>query len=61
MQTLCDRKGKEEEEEFKYITDLRPDGYAIHQKSKRLAILEFTRARDSSEDGEVKKDAEKLE
>jgi len=32
-----------------------------HQKSKRLAILEFTRARDSSEDGEVKKDAEKLE
>jgi hypothetical protein len=48
VQTLCDRKGKEEEEEFKYITDLRPDGYAIHQKSKRLAILEFTRAMDSS-------------
>jgi hypothetical protein len=30
--------------------DLRPDGYAIHLKSKRLAILEFTRAMDSSED-----------
>ena len=28
--------------------DLRPtDGYAIHLKSKRLAILEFTRAMDS--------------
>jgi hypothetical protein len=39
--------------------DLRPDGYAIHQKSKRLAILEFTRAMDSSEDWEEKKDAEK--
>ena len=24
--------------------DLRPDGYALHHKSKRLAILEFTRA-----------------
>ena len=30
--------------------DLRPDGYAVHQKSKRLAILEFTRAMDSSDD-----------
>jgi hypothetical protein len=39
--------------------DLRPDGYAIHQKSKRLAILEFTIAMDSSEDLENKKDAEK--
>jgi hypothetical protein len=39
--------------------DLRPDGYAIHQKIKRLAILEFTRAMDSSEDWEDKKDAEK--
>jgi hypothetical protein len=39
--------------------DLRPDGYAVHQKSKRLAILEFTRAMDSSEDWEEKKDAEK--
>jgi hypothetical protein len=39
--------------------DLRPDGYAVHQKSKRLAILEFTRAMDSSEDWELKKDAEK--
>ena len=39
--------------------DLRPDGYAVHQKSKRLAILEFTRAMDSSEDWERKKDAEK--
>jgi hypothetical protein len=32
--------------------DLRPDGYAIHQKSKRLAILEFTRTMDSSENWE---------
>jgi hypothetical protein len=39
--------------------DLHPDGYAIHLKSKRLAILEFTRAMDSSEDWEEKKDAEK--
>ena len=39
--------------------DLRPDGYAVHKKSKRLAILEFTRAMDSSEDWELKKDAEK--
>ena len=39
--------------------DFCPDGYAIHQKSKRLAILEFTRAMDSSEDWELKKDAEK--
>jgi hypothetical protein len=38
--------------------DLRPDGYAIHLKSKRLAILEFTRALDSPEDWEEKKDAE---
>ncbi len=37
--------------------DLRPDGYAIHQKSKRLAILEFTIAMDSSEDLEDKRDA----
>jgi hypothetical protein len=33
--------------------------YAIHQTSKRLAILEFTRDMDSSEDWEEKKDAEK--
>jgi hypothetical protein len=33
--------------------DLRPDGYAVHQKSKRLAILEFTRAMDSSDDWEL--------
>jgi hypothetical protein len=39
--------------------DLRPDGYALHHKSKRLAILEFTRAMDSSEDWEEKKHAEK--
>jgi hypothetical protein len=39
--------------------DLRPDGYAVHQKSKRLAILEFTRDMDSSEDWELEKDAEK--
>ena len=39
--------------------NLRPDGYALHHKSKRLAILEFTRAMDSSEDWEEKKDAEK--
>ena len=39
--------------------DLRPDGYAVHQKSKRLAILEFTRAMDSSDDWELQKDAEK--
>jgi hypothetical protein len=39
--------------------DLRPDVYAIHQKSKRLAILEFTRDMDSAEDWEEKKDAEK--
>ena len=39
--------------------DLRPDGYAIHQKSKRLANLECTRAMNSSEDWEEKKDAEK--
>jgi hypothetical protein len=39
--------------------DLRPDGYAIHEKSKRLAILEFTRAMDSSEDWEEKKDSGK--
>ena len=38
--------------------DLRPDGYAIHLKSKRLAILELgTRAMDYSEDWEEKKDA----
>ena len=41
------------------LLDLRPDSYAIHQKGKRLAILEFTRAMDSSEDWEEKKDAEK--
>jgi hypothetical protein len=41
--------------------DLRPDGFATHQKSKRLAILEFTRAMDSSDDWEVKKDAGKRE
>jgi hypothetical protein len=39
--------------------DLRPDGYALHHKNKRLAMLEFTRAMDSSEDWEEKKDAEK--
>ena len=39
--------------------DLRPDGFAFHQKSKRVAILEFTRAMDSSADWETKKDAEK--
>ncbi len=39
--------------------DLHPDGYAVHQKSKRLAILEFTRAMDSSDDWELQKDAEK--
>ena len=39
--------------------DLRPDRYALHHKSKHLAILEFTRAMDSSEDWEEKKDAEK--
>ena len=41
--------------------DLRPDGFALHQprKSKRVAILEFTRAMDSSADWETKKDAEK--
>jgi hypothetical protein len=39
--------------------DLRSDGYAVHQKSKRLAILEFTRAMDSSDDWELQKDAEK--
>ena len=39
--------------------DLRPDGFAIHQKSKRVAILEFTRAMDFSDDWETKKDAEK--
>ena len=39
--------------------DLRPDGFALHQKSKRVAILEFTRAMDSSVDWETKKDAEK--
>ena len=39
--------------------DLRPDGYAVHRKSKRLAILEFTRAMDSSDDWELQKDAEK--
>jgi len=36
-----------------------PDGYAVHQKSKRLAILEFTRAMDSSDDWELQKDGEK--
>ncbi len=39
--------------------DLRRDGFALHQKSKRVAILEFTRAMDSSVDWEAKKDAEK--
>jgi hypothetical protein len=39
--------------------DLRPDRYALHHLSKHLAILEFTRAMDSSEDWEEKKDAEK--
>ena len=39
--------------------DLRPDGYAVHKKSKRLAILEFTRAMDSSDDLELQKDTEK--
>ena len=42
--------------------DLRPDGFTFHQKSKRVAILEFTRsiaAMDSSADWETKKDAEK--
>ena len=39
--------------------DLRPDGFALHQKSRRVAILEFTRAMDSSADWETKKDAEK--
>jgi hypothetical protein len=39
--------------------DLRPDGFAIHQKSKRVVILEFRRAMDSLDDWEVKKDAEK--
>jgi hypothetical protein len=39
--------------------DLRPDGYALHHKTKRLAILEFTRAIDSSDDWEEKKDSEK--
>jgi hypothetical protein len=39
--------------------DLRADGFASHQKSKRVAILEFTRAMDSSVDWEAKKDAEK--
>jgi hypothetical protein len=39
--------------------DLRPDGFVFHQKSKRVAILEFTRAMDSSEDWETKKDPEK--
>jgi hypothetical protein len=38
--------------------DLRPDGYAVHQKSKR-SILEFTRAMDSTDDWELQKDAEK--
>ena len=41
------------------LLDLRPDVYAIHQKSKSLAILELTRVIDSSEDWEEKKDAEK--
>ncbi len=35
------------------------DGFAFHQKSKRIAILEFTSAMDSSEDWETNKDAEK--
>jgi hypothetical protein len=39
--------------------DLRPDGFAFHQNSKRVAILELTRAMDSSGDWETKKDAEK--
>ncbi len=39
--------------------NLRPDGFAIHQKSKRVAILEFNRAMDSSDDWEARKDAEK--
>jgi hypothetical protein len=39
--------------------DLRPDGFSIHQKSKRVVILEFRRAMDSLDDWEVKKDAEK--
>ena len=39
--------------------DLRPDGFALHQKLKRVAILEFTSAMDSSVDWEAKKDAEK--
>jgi len=39
--------------------DLRPDGFAFHQKSKRVAILEFTRTMDSSAEWETKKDAEK--
>ncbi len=37
----------------------KPDGYNFYQKSQRLAILEFFRAMDSSEDWEEKKDAEK--
>ena len=43
------------------MLDLRPDVYAIHQKSKRLANLECTRAMNSSEDWEEKKDAETKE
>jgi hypothetical protein len=39
--------------------DLRPDGFALHQKSQRFAILEFTRAMDASEEWEEKKFAEK--
>jgi hypothetical protein len=31
----------------------------VHQKSKRLAILEFTRAVDSADDWELQIDAEK--
>jgi hypothetical protein len=38
--------------------DLRPDDDAFHQKRKRVVILEFTRAMDSSEDWETEKDAE---
>ena len=41
--------------------DLRPDGYALHHKSKRLSILEFNRAVDSSEDWGRKEGCRKKE
>ena len=57
--TLVPKSDQELQAMADSFVDLRPDGHAIHDHKKIVSLLEFTRAMDTDDDWEARKDQEK--